>query len=342
MHNFPCAEIPLLKALHTFPFLRFVRKHNLSVEELLSRANLPVDLMKSPDEYIPEARFWLFLDIAAHALSMEDDFGLQVGLSVREEDMGSFGERLAACPTIFSCLSAFCEMVVEESSDARFWAASSDDRLWFHRGGVSGINLGQKHAELYTLMFMIKVVQIQLGRFWVPKLIHLQTESPVAKFRTLDVFRSSRVKYHQGSTSIAISLADARLSGGSALEFLFYSSELKIGFLDKLRKALSLYQMRSSLTLTEIADIIGMSSRTLQRRLKDRGISFKQLQEQMKLEVCLELMKDRSSKLTDIAAELGYSDSAHFTRAFQRWTGMAPSRYRIDVLGARQSSGAVV
>lgn len=76
-----------------------------------------------------------------------------------------------------------------------------------------------------------------------------------------------------------------------------------------------------------------MSVRTLQRRLLDFGLTYSQLLDQVRLETALRLLERSEASLAEAslaeaALALGYSDPAHFTRAFVRWTGEAPSAVR--------------
>ncbi|WP_162918650.1 helix-turn-helix domain-containing protein [Taklimakanibacter deserti] len=74
--------------------------------------------------------------------------------------------------------------------------------------------------------------------------------------------------------------------------------------------------------------IVGMSVRTLQRRLAETGVSYSQLVDEVRLASALALIDDRSIKLSEIARRLGYADAANFDRAFKRWTGFSPSQVR--------------
>jgi AraC-like DNA-binding protein len=71
-----------------------------------------------------------------------------------------------------------------------------------------------------------------------------------------------------------------------------------------------------------------MSARTLQRRLKRNGVDFDALHDETRRSEALRLIELRKYSATEIAYMVGYSDPAHFTRAFKRWTGQAPSRFR--------------
>ena len=77
----------------------------------------------------------------------------------------------------------------------------------------------------------------------------------------------------------------------------------------------------------EIAGLLAMSGRHLNRKLADEGFSFKQLRDR-ELQVLACRALERGDKIAGISAELGFSDESSFSRSFRRWTGMSPSQYR--------------
>ncbi|MCH2555783.1 MAG: AraC family transcriptional regulator [Alcanivorax sp.] len=76
-----------------------------------------------------------------------------------------------------------------------------------------------------------------------------------------------------------------------------------------------------------IADRLGMSGRHLIRRLADEGTSFKLLRDTLLRERAEQALRD-GRRVADLAAELGFSDESAFTKAFKRWTGETPARFR--------------
>jgi AraC-like DNA-binding protein len=80
-------------------------------------------------------------------------------------------------------------------------------------------------------------------------------------------------------------------------------------------------------SLDEAAASLGLSPRTLKRKLGVGGTSFTALLDQARLERARELLRSERS-LEEIAESLGYSDVANFTRAFRRWTGTTPAAHR--------------
>ena len=80
--------------------------------------------------------------------------------------------------------------------------------------------------------------------------------------------------------------------------------------------------------LHRVADTMNMNSRTLQRRLAEFGLTYRQLVDEVRLETARRLFENSELGLSIIAYSLGYSDPAHFSRAFVRWTGTTPWKFR--------------
>lgn len=84
----------------------------------------------------------------------------------------------------------------------------------------------------------------------------------------------------------------------------------------------------------DLARALGLSKRTLQRKLAAQGLSFKQVLEQTRYDLALRYLDDPGKSVTDITFLLGFSEQSAFTRAFKRWSGEAPSSYRVRVARA--------
>jgi AraC-like DNA-binding protein len=82
---------------------------------------------------------------------------------------------------------------------------------------------------------------------------------------------------------------------------------------------------------------LGMSSRTLQRRLAEEGTSFRALRDAVLWEAVEVLLSNPSLKIEAIALSVGFSDAAAFSKAFRRWKGYPPTRYRETLAGSRDA-----
>lgn len=90
---------------------------------------------------------------------------------------------------------------------------------------------------------------------------------------------------------------------------------------------------RGRVDIVAVACELGMSDRTLQRRLHDEGTTFKQLFTQARHEQAREYLADSELDIQEVAFLVGYEDQNSFYRAFRQWEGVTPSRWRSGYTG---------
>ena len=118
-----------------------------------------------------------------------------------------------------------------------------------------------------------------------------------------------------------------RLSLDVILSKVSGHNELK----DKVFLHISDHVKSGTLSELNVAKKLGMSERSLRRELAAQGLSYRQCVDDVRQMLCQSYMETGRS-LTEIAVILGYNDQAAFTRAFKRWHGVPPSKYKIKVL----------
>lgn len=86
--------------------------------------------------------------------------------------------------------------------------------------------------------------------------------------------------------------------------------------------------IRRSSRLFDVARDLGLSPRSMERRLRAHGQSFRALRALVRKEMAEQYLRDSGLGLGDIARRLGYATVAEFHRAFRAWTGMTPGQFR--------------
>lgn len=81
-------------------------------------------------------------------------------------------------------------------------------------------------------------------------------------------------------------------------------------------------------SLAQIGDYLGISGRTLKRRLSDRNLTFRDLVQKNREETAIQLLSQTSQSIGEIAFLTGFSEQSAFNRAFKKWTGQTPNDYR--------------
>jgi AraC-like DNA-binding protein len=100
--------------------------------------------------------------------------------------------------------------------------------------------------------------------------------------------------------------------------------------LDPAREAIRTALQAGEPSLAEVARVLATSARTLQRRLMERGSSFRALVDDVREKMAREYLRDRTRTIKEVAHALGYADARAFGRAYKRWTGRTPGRQAAD------------
>ena len=78
----------------------------------------------------------------------------------------------------------------------------------------------------------------------------------------------------------------------------------------------------------EVAELLNMSARTLQRKLGEGGVTYKEMLDETRRSPALAYLSASRHTVSDVTYLLGFSAGSSFTRAFRRWTGQSPSDWR--------------
>jgi AraC-like DNA-binding protein len=97
---------------------------------------------------------------------------------------------------------------------------------------------------------------------------------------------------------------------------------------DQVRAILHPALLAGRCTADRVAALLALHVRTLNRRLRADGTSFRSLADEVRHEIARQLLGDTALDVTEVATALGYADASAFRRAFRRWTGSAPSQWR--------------
>ncbi len=94
--------------------------------------------------------------------------------------------------------------------------------------------------------------------------------------------------------------------------------------------------------LESVAEVFAVHPRTLNRRLKEQGTSFREIRDSLRQGLARHLLSDTEMPLASIAEVLGYAETSIFNRAFQRWTGTPPGTWRAQGWHGREKGSPCV
>ncbi|NIK71763.1 AraC family transcriptional regulator [Paenibacillus sp. BK720] len=184
---------------------------------------------------------------------------------------------------------------------------------------------------------------LELGRRGTGRLIHaklVEFSFPLMDTGTLETYFGCPVRFGADTNRLTLKRSDLNLP------FLSYNEEMLEILTPALEHTLNERQSNDSFVLTVeriikhglagsrpdmliVARDLGMSERTLQRRLAEEGTSFKKILSHVRHEMALTYLKDPSLEIHEVAFLTGYEDQNSFYRAFRSWEGETPANWRI-------------
>lgn len=331
----PPGAIPLVRTGALLPFVRFLDEIGAPCERLLEAARLSPHVVHRPDALFPLHQGLKFIDHAALSQGVEN-LGMLVGQQTRIMDLADLGRLLSPEMTLSAALALFIKVISLYSSGEQLALSNRGDKAVFSHAFRFGEAMGRRHGDFFTLMLMIDIIRLAAGPGWRPSAVWLCL-SEASRRKHYESMLGTAVFFAANCWAVVFdrSLLDERL------RYCRPSRALQADPLDLLRGAApagdfagSLRQVIASLLphgnprIGTVAEMANLSVRTLQRRLTAENCSYSSLLEEARQQAAMRLLRQKETKLVDVAFELGYSDAANFTRAFRRWSGIPPRTAR--------------
>ena len=191
---------------------------------------------------------------------------------------------------------------------------------------------------------LLRLCRINFGPDLQPVEVSLQRPEPADPGPWRDFF-GLRVRFGQEENRLAISAADADAAlTGSNRELVELHEDVIRRYLLKLDRNSVLNRARfvvmerlpsGRITEDELAGSLNTSKRTLHRKLREHGETFRSLVRQVRMDLAERYIRNKDYSITEIAFLLGFSDNSAFSRAFRSWFGMSPLQMRANPAGLR-------
>jgi len=330
--------VGLTRAGIIVPIVGVLERVGAPVDMLLMRAGVPMRARADPEMLIPTASTARLLAEGARSQGI-DNLGLLAGQQARIETVGLFGRLIRRSPTLGAALTEVVSHHPTFSSNGRMWLHPHGEQVEFCQAFTAmfgRFDLGWQQASHYILMLMLNIVRLAGDPTWRPAEVRLQTgESAV--LRDADPLAAARITFAQPATTVTVPRAfldhplrrsdlNHQMSPGS-LE-AWKASAPPRDFVAAIIQAVEILSWERYPNVHVTAEFLGVTVRTLQRHLAEVGMTHESLVGRARFVTAAALLNETDTKILDIALDLGYSDHAHFTRAFGRWAGCSPQEYR--------------
>lgn len=326
------------------PIADFLDHRGGSIARVFERADLPLSLLDHPDYPLPLKDQFCILREAGREIGTPY-FGAEIGQLVRMERLSAFGGWVSRGATLANAIdrsqrglnrflqtATVLEFRVE--ADRAFWSIEFLDR------GSDG----RFQNELLGVSYLIDGVRAYAGQSWSPSLIR---STCVGRAQAAQLEKIFRAPVYPDAPVSCIEFDAALLCATSQRVFANdFDAEPAIpsafGYKESVAALSAIALLEGQPKIDWVAGKMGLSRRSLQRALEAEGARFKDVVDEMLKDRALSLVGHTDLSFTEIAFRLGYSEGAQFTRAFRRWTGVTPTRFKAQTRVAARANTTIV
>ncbi|NVB78337.1 MAG: AraC family transcriptional regulator, partial [Kofleriaceae bacterium] len=306
--------------------------------EVLRRSELTEDMLVDPDGRVPFEKLMLIWDVIADRPGF-DRLGVTFGRNVVHTELGVFGWMLAQSSTMREAADVLHRYgrLLSEVFAPRL-ADEGGQAVWHQTLQPRYVKLRQ--PQEWAIVSAWNIVRHLTRKPWQAREAWVQHARPDGE-DALSALLEVEVRYGapEGRLVLDGACLDAPVHGAQPAlkEYLERTARERLAQLpgesegalaDRVQRYLTSALARGLPTQAEVAKHLGVSERTLQRRLADEGSAFATLLDTTRRELAVVYLAEKQLAVYEIALLLGYADPSAFHRAFRRWTGVTPSAYR--------------
>ena len=319
-------------------FIIAARASGADADGLIERHGLPAAVEQLPEVSVPLHVLRALGDEVARLLAAPF-IGLQLALLVERGNFGLFEFILRSAATVRQgCrLAVRYSSLINELPEISFVEQGSEGLLDERIPGEPLV--GGPQANEFTYAIMVRLIREVTRPDWRPRRVwfaHTRAEDPAP---LVSFFGTDQIIFGAESNGFAFDLADLDLpivTADDALRIVLEAqakaivaqSPAKGDVLARIREHVRVALRDGPPSLERLALTLGMSERTLQRRLAEEDTTFNAVIEDVRATLSRLHLADPKLSLGEVAFLAGYSELSNFMRAFKRWTGTTPGKYR--------------
>lgn len=325
-----------------------LRERGIPAMPLLSKAGLSVEQIGDRAARLKVRSQIRFLELAADALQ-DDLLGFHLARDYDLREIGLLYYVMASSEFLNDALEKIARYsaITNEGVSVKF-RAGREAAIDFDYVGVE--RRSDCHQIEFWLLSLVRLCRQLTNRRLVPSRIRLahRRKTMPAEFRSLLGCEIEfgcavdEIVFPRTVTLLPLGGADSYLNKmlmKYCEEALAYRAPARVTLRSSVENAMATLLPHGQANATEIARRLGMSQRTLARKLSADGLTFSVIAEELKADLARRYLKDGDLPISEIAWLVGYREVSAFTHAFRRWTGMTPRQSRAQ--GRRAVEGRV-
>lgn len=316
------------------------------IKAVFDDASLPEGLIHNRSHSIPMSSLAELYQAAAQRTG-DPAFGLTVGLEMSPGDYGKWVAYASQARTLPDGISRAINTLHlhQTGSFMRLAPRTNGQIAWEYWHAGTSSPLFRQHSD-HVIPTLIRFAQVFLGPDWRPACVEVGYPKPNQAPHLEAITEAAWVF---DCPCIAIVMSGKHLRSrqpqptgwpptNPLLTFRDIVADAEVEWsgdpVKNIAAVISLRLLDGNSDIEGAAQALGTGCRTLQRRLEDEGLTYRSLLMRIRMQRAKSLIEETGLPLKMVYSELGYSDPAHFTRAFRRHYGYPPSRIKKNAFGS--------
>ncbi len=326
----------LVRAASLTNFVDVARSFGLDPLRLLSEAGLNANVLQEPDLRIPAERVGELLERAAE-LSGCETFALRMAQARQLGNLGPVGLLIRDQPDLRASVKVLIRYQAMLNGAISLVLEEAAGVVVIHEEIVTGRAQPLRQAIELAVGVLMRMLRQFLGASWMPRRVCFTHDAPQDLTTHLQVFGPC-VEFRHDFNGIVCARQDLDTPNASAdpamaryaqqLLDVSMQGQTEASTLEDVRRTALLLLPSGRCTIEQVADHLGLVSRTVQRRLAEEGTSFSEVVNALRVELAERHVNTGDRPLTEISALLGFSAPSGFSRWYSAQFGCSPKETR--------------
>jgi AraC-like DNA-binding protein len=315
-----------------------LKSAGVPVAALLRRVGLTPEVIADSEERLSVRSQVALLDEAAIALK-DDRLGFTLARDFDLREIGLLYYVMASSQTLGDALKRIARYS-KVTNEALVFGYREGNRLIINLSYSGVPRHSERHQIEFCMFAALRICRVLTGQNIVPQhftIAHHRSEGTSEMAR----FVGTKVEFGADTDEFALNI-DAR--GLPLIHSDTYLNDLLLKYCEaaladrrgdtsqlrtRVENAISSVLPHGRVLVEDVARSLGMSERTLARKLSDEGLNFTEILQQLRRDLAVRYLDDRKLHVSKIAWLLGFQEVSAFTHAFKRWTGKTPREVRV-------------
>lgn len=327
------SEKGLIRACDLITTASTIERYGGSVRRVFECSDLPMALLEHGDMPIPVTDMFNFSREACWEIG-DGMFGALEAVNTSLNDIGTWGEYVLAADSLADSILRDCTLQPYYCTRAEGQLRVIGDKAHYSYEFLDPGKEGRLQNDLASMGSALEILRQYLGPDFESAVVHIPCFDRSEISRLEQIFKTPCVQT-EGVPKVVFDacllatrayLGQSDASGFPSTAPFNKESLVPDTVAGAMETIASMLLLDGNPRIEDVAKRMGMSTRTAQRVLKGENTSFSAMLEKLKARRAVELI-ERGRPLSDVSSRLGYSNQAHFSRAFSRWAGMPPGRF---------------